>query len=128
MREILVPVGGRGWHDRLRARLLGSLFRTGDRQVTFLRVVPEGASEQSIGRVRRAVARIARDEAPGRSRVQVVAGGDAARTIIEHAAESHLVVLGVERTRGRRAGFGRMTLHIARESESPILIISHRGS
>ena len=96
VREILVPVGGLGWHDRLRARLLGSLFRTGDRQVTFLRVVPEGASEQTIGRVRRAVARIARDEAPGRSRVQVVAGRDAARTIIERAAESQLVVLGVE--------------------------------
>jgi APA family basic amino acid/polyamine antiporter len=126
VREILVPVGGHQWHDRLRARLLGSLFRTGDRRVTFLRVVPESAPPPTCTRARRELARTARDEAPGRSQVKVVAQNDVARVIIEHAAESHLVILGVERRSPRHAGFGPLTLRIARESESPILIISHR--
>ncbi len=127
VRNILVPVGGRGWHDRLRARLLGSLFRTGDRHVTFLRVVPENAPAQTCTRARRDLARVARDEAPGRSRVKVVTCNEATQVIVNHAAESDLVILGVERTSRYKKGFGQMTLRIARESSSPILIISHRG-
>ncbi len=127
VREILVPDGGRGWHDRLRARLLGSLFRTGDRQVTFLRVVSAGAPAHTCTRARRDLARIARDEAPGRSRVKVVAQENVAEVIIQHATETDLVILGVERTRRRQPGFGEMTLRIARESSSPILIISRHG-
>jgi APA family basic amino acid/polyamine antiporter len=88
--RILVPIGGRRWHDRLRARLLGSLFRTGQRQVTFLQVIPKAAAPARRTRARRELSRVARD---GR----------------------------------RRKTFGPMTLRIARETSSPILIISHRG-
>jgi amino acid permease len=43
VQRLLVPIGGVAGHDQLRARLLGSLFRTGQREVTFLRVLPEAA-------------------------------------------------------------------------------------
>ena len=127
VREILVPVGGRGWHDRLRARLLGSLIRTGNRQVTLLRVVPEHASDEVCTRARRELARIARDEAPGHARVAVVRSDDAGRVIAEHAAVSDLVILGVQRLSRRQKAFGHIALGIARESTCPILMVSHRG-
>jgi nucleotide-binding universal stress UspA family protein len=126
-REILVPIGGRGWHDRLRARLLGSLFRTGQRHVTLLRVLPENAPPQACTRARRELARVARDEAPGIARVKVVQSDDAGQVIVEHAAESDLVILGVQRLSRRRKAFGHVTLRVAEETDCPILIISHRG-
>ncbi|MFC1597220.1 amino acid permease [Planctomycetota bacterium] len=127
VREVLVPIGGRGWHDRLRARLLGSLIRTGDRRVTMLRVVSEDASEEVCARVRRELARIARDEAPGHSQVVVVRSNEAGRVVVDRAAESDLVILGVQRLSRRQKAFGHITLDIARETDCPILMISHRG-
>jgi amino acid transporter/nucleotide-binding universal stress UspA family protein len=125
--EILVPVSGRSWHDRFRARLLGSLFRTGDRHATYLRVLPEGAPGQAATRARRDLARVVRDEAPGRSRVKVVQCDDVSRAITDHAANCDLVVLGVERTHRRHKTLGRVALRIARDTSCPILMISHRG-
>ena len=127
VRNILVPVGGRGWHDRLRARLLGSLIRTGERQVTLLRIVPANAPDEVCTRARRELATIARDEAPGHARVTVVRSDDAARVIVEHAGDSDLVILGVQRISRHQKAFGHITLGIARETTCPILMISHRG-
>ena len=39
--RVLVPTRSLGAHDKFRARLLGSLCRTGKREVTFLQVLPE---------------------------------------------------------------------------------------
>lgn len=127
VREILVPIGGLGWHDILRARLLGSLFRTGERHVTLLRILPESAPESACTRARLALAQIARDEAPGYSRVKVVQSDDAGRVITDHAAESDLVILGVQRVSARKKAFGHISLRIAQETKCPILMISHRG-
>ena len=41
VKKVLVPLGGRGQHDQLRARLLGSLYRHGIRQIDFLQVLPQ---------------------------------------------------------------------------------------
>jgi basic amino acid/polyamine antiporter, APA family len=127
VREILVPIGGLGWHDILRARLLGSLFRTGERQVTLLRILPKNAPDSACTRARLALAAIARDEAPGYSRVKVVQSDDPGLVITEHAAESDLVILGVQRLSSRNKAFGHILLQIARETQCPILMISHRG-
>jgi amino acid transporter len=127
VREILVPVSGRSWHDRFRARLLGSLFRTGDRHATYLRVLPEGVPGPVATRARRDLARVVRDEAPGRSRVKVVSSDDVCQAVAEHAADCDLVVLGVQRMHRRKKTLGPVVLRIARETTCPILVISHRG-
>lgn len=127
VREILVPIGGLGWHDILRARLLGNLFRTGQRHVTLLRILSQDAPDSACTRARRALAAIARDEAPGYSRVKVVRSNEPGRVITEHAAESDLVILGVQRLSSRKKAFGHISLNIARETTCPILLISHRG-
>ena len=117
VREILVPIGGLGWHDILRARLLGSLFRTGERQVTLLRILPKNAPDSACTRARRTLAAIARDEAPGYSKVEVVQSDDPGLVITEHAAESDLVILGVQRLSSRNKAFGHISLQIARETQ-----------
>ena len=81
--RILVPIGGLGWHDILRARLLGNLFRTGQRHVTLLRILSTTAPDAACTRARRALAKIARDEAPGYSSVKVVQGNDPGQIITE---------------------------------------------
>ncbi|MDH3604159.1 MAG: amino acid transporter, partial [Candidatus Tectomicrobia bacterium] len=62
VRHILVPTGGRGGHDQLRARLLGSLCRTAPRQITFLQILPQGASAALRERTHRALSQLAADE------------------------------------------------------------------
>jgi nucleotide-binding universal stress UspA family protein len=126
VRRILVPIGGRGWHDRLRARLLGSLFRTGGRDVTFLRVFPEGRPSQELARARRELEHIADREAPGRSRAEVLETDDVVQAILDRAAEADMVILGVERANRRHRAFGQVTLRVARETSTPVLIISCR--
>jgi nucleotide-binding universal stress UspA family protein len=106
---------------------LGSLFRTGDRHATYLRVLPEAAPGQAATRARRDLARVVRDEAPGRSRVKVVQSDDVSRAIAEQAADYDLVVLGVQRMHRRHKALGQIALRIARETPCPILMISHRG-
>ncbi len=127
VQKILVPVGGRGWHDQLRARLLGSLLRTGQREITFLRVLSESTPQQVYTRAIRELARVARDEASGHSRVEVVKNDDPGRVIVDHAATSDMVVLGVQRLGPRRKAFGHIAMRIAQETTCPILMISHRG-
>ncbi len=48
--KILVPIAGRGGHDHLRALLLGSLLRSTQREVTFLRVLPTDAGHDEVRR------------------------------------------------------------------------------
>jgi hypothetical protein len=126
VRRILVPIGGRGWHDRLRARLLGSLFRTGGRDVTFLRVLPKGRPSQELARARRELEHIADREAPGRSRAEVLEADDVVQAILDRASEADMVILGVERANRRHRAFGQVTLRVARETATPVLIISCR--
>ena len=125
--KILVPMAGRGDHDMLRARLLGSLCRTGEHEVTFVRVLADNASAAAFEEARRALARIAGDEAPGLSRIEIVRSAAVAAEITRRAAESDLVILGLQRFHRRRKVFGDTALRIARETQCAIIMISRRG-
>jgi hypothetical protein len=127
VRRILVPVGGRDDQSKLRARLLGSLHRAGERTITYLRVMRPGDSADDVRRAERGLARLARDEAPVPSEARIVRGDDPAAGIAEHAADHDLVVLGVQRESRRRKTLGPVVLRIARETDRPLILISRRG-
>ncbi len=127
VKRVLVPVGGRGGHDALRARLLSSLLRTGTREIRFLRVVTEGSSDLMVLRARQELLRLARDEVPGSSSAVVVRSNDVAREVGSRADECDLTVLGLQRISRRRKIFGDVTLRVAQESARPLLIISRKG-
>jgi len=126
-RRILVPIGGRGSHDELRARLLGALQRTGGREVTFLRVLRPGATAEEEREATRQLQHISDDEAPGCGRVEVVRAADFVSVIDERAASTDLLVLGMLRLANRTRGFGAVALEIARRTDCAAVFIGHRG-
>ncbi len=126
-RRILVPTAGQGRHDRLLARMLGSLSRTGQREVTFLRVLPRNATLRDQQSAQRDVVSRAADLSAGRARVLILCSDQPVETVAEHAANSDLVILGVQRFSRRRKVFGQFALRLAHRTDSPLLIISARG-
>ncbi len=127
VQQILVPLGGRRDHSHLRARLFASLSRIGEAKVTFLRIVSPAASAEERRRAEREVIALARDEANGPYEVVVEEADDPAAVLVGHAAASDLVVMGVQRRGRRRRSFGTLPLTMARETETPLILISRRG-
>ncbi|MEK6247004.1 MAG: amino acid permease [Planctomycetales bacterium] len=124
-RRVLVPVGGRGGHDRLLARLLGVLSRIGTQEVTFLKVVPEGMERKELQQAEREIKKAARDQFEGHAKTKVVQGNPA-DAIAQHAAESDLVIMGMRRVNHRKKIFGRVSLDIASKTSCPMIVISRR--
>ena len=127
-RRVLLPTRGQRGHSVLRARLLSSLSRSGERALTFLAAVPEDAPTGSVRRFEREVRALARDEARGPYDVVVERTGHPAEMIIDASTEADLVVLGMEREGRRRRVIGDLPLSIARRTETPLLLIGRRPS
>ena len=126
-RKVLVPLGGRGGHDELRARLLASIHRLGARETTLLRVLPTAANSREHERAVWELNRVAKDEVPGDARTVIVAEDDVAGAVTRQAMDADLVVLGLQRLDPRRKIIGDLALRVARETGCGIIIISRRG-
>ncbi len=128
VKRILVPVGGRGGHGELLARILGSICRSGNPEITFLRVLPESADWKTYDRARKELFLYAADQAvKGEIKVQVEKSDDIAAHIIRRVTESDLAILGIRRLGRRQKFLGELTLRIAGETDRPLLIISRRN-
>ncbi len=128
VRKILIPIAGRGGHEHLRARLLGSLLRMIQREVTFLRVVPEDMKPDELRRAQRDLQRLANDEVRQRPhQTIVVQDADALAAVAARAEESDLLILGVQRIGRRKKLFGEFTRQIAQRTSCPMIVISRRG-
>ncbi len=125
--KILVPVAGRGGHDYLLARLLGSLSRMQKRQVTFLRVVPTSTPPSELKRIKRDLNRMARDNVRGTCEREVVQSDDAVMEITQRADENGLIILGIQRIGPHQKLFGSFTRQIAQQTACPIIVLSRRG-
>ncbi|MFO7586582.1 MAG: amino acid permease [Gemmatimonadota bacterium] len=125
-RRILLPIGGRRDQSHLRARLLASLGRTGERSVTFFHAVPSAFAEDARRGVERDLAALARDEAAGPYEVAVERTDDPRGAIVRAAAGSDLVIMGTERRGRGRPRIGEIPLAIARETAVPLVLISRR--
>ena len=124
VRRILVAAGGRSHQAKLRARLVSSLARQGERELTYATVVPPGAPAELMTRRRRALERTARDEAHGRAKIALLEGVDVTETVTREASAHDLVILGLPRGGGGSALFGDIAPRIARESGCAIIMIS----
>lgn len=125
--RVLVPVGGRGGHDELRARLLASIHRLGARQITLLSVLRSTATPREQDAARRELKRVARDEVPGKAEVVVALADDVLGELCRRAAENDLIILGLQRIGRHRRVFGQLALHVARETSCGLVMISRRG-
>jgi amino acid transporter/nucleotide-binding universal stress UspA family protein len=127
VRRVLVPIAGWRGHDMLRARLLGSLCRTGSREIVLMRVLPYGTLPHVESGAERGLKRIALDEVPGPAITEVVKSHDAATEIGRRAMESDLLILGLQRSGRRGKLFGDVTLQVARNTTCGIIMIGRGG-
>jgi APA family basic amino acid/polyamine antiporter len=121
--RILVPVAGRGNHEHLLVRLLGSLHRTAVRHVTFLRVLPEKSGPRVVRRASRELQYLT-DSISG-STAEVVQHNDVLSTVAEKAEDYDLLVLGLQRHGRCKKLFGEFTRRIAQRTSCPLVVISH---
>ena len=126
VRRVLVPVGGHGDYDALRARLVTSLHGAAQPEIIFMRVMPAKTPPSTVQRMQRALLRYALEEAPV-ARAEIVLNDDVAAAISEHARAYDLVVLGLGRAGGGGHIFGQVPLRTARETSCTLIIISRNG-
>ncbi|MXV96849.1 MAG: amino acid permease [Gemmatimonadetes bacterium] len=125
-RRILVPSRGGRDQSPVRARLLGSLSRTAARDVAFLGVLSEKAGPGVHKRAFRDLERLARDEVGTDAHAELAIGDDVVAKVAKRAQDTDLLILGFHRSGRRRAVFSTLMLKIARATECPLLMISHR--
>ena len=125
--RVIVPVGGRGKHDALRARLLGSLGRQSAGRVhRFVRVMPPGTAPEVLAQAERELEVFASEETPHHPEAQVIEADDVVEALAAMAQPNDLLVLGLHQHRGRRL-FGEVALRLARRTDAAVLMISHRA-
>lgn len=127
-KRILVPIGGKGEEHKLRARILGSLCRAGERVFHFVAVMSASSSdddcEQALSRVRR----LARSHVPGEPEVEVLKDDDPVAALRRAAETADLVVLGLRSDGARRRITSRISLAIASEANCAALLLSSKPS
>jgi nucleotide-binding universal stress UspA family protein len=126
-RRILIPLAGRGGHEHLLALLLGSLSRSGPRQVTFLRVLPTAAAPDLLSRARRELQHLAEDQLSEQCEVEVLRSDDPLAAVAQRCEHCDLLVLGVQRHARRKKLFGSFTRELAQRTSCPIVVMSRRG-
>ncbi len=105
VKNILVPVAGDSGHDTLRARLLSSLCRRNERNVRYVRVVPEQTSDGECDRIQSWLRQRASDETPIDPETRIIRSDDPTASLVREAGKNDLVILGVNRSKkGRLVG------------------------
>ncbi|MDF1594417.1 MAG: amino acid permease [Desulfobacterales bacterium] len=127
VQKVLVPFGGRGQHDQLRARLLGSLYRHGIRQIHFLQVLPKNSPPKAVLKAEKWLAQMAKDELAGDVHIEVICSDNGADRIIERAADVDLLILGLQRFARHQKLFGETVLRIAGQTDCGLILINRKG-
>lgn len=125
--RVVVPLGGLGGHDVLRARLLGSLHRMGERTVTFVRLLDEGADDEMVSQARSDLLRVALEESPVQPNVDVLRGGNLVEALLGYIGEGDLVVMGLQRVTRRQSAFGPLAAELALRTHFPLILISRHA-
>jgi amino acid transporter len=121
--RVVVPIGGKGQHDRFRAQTLGGLLAAGVEEVLFLRILSENVSRSSLQRVRQALEARVADEAKGLGSVLVEQTSDVVSAIARNTNAGSLTILGLSGTGSQRVSLGPMVTGVVDRSQGATLII-----
>lgn len=127
VRRVLVPVAGRRDQSDLRARLVGSLARSGVSSIEYLRFVEPNTSPATCEHIERELTSMAEDEAPEIATVHIEEARDPIEALCARATEVDLMVLGLKRLSKRHKVLGDWVIRLARETECGLIMISRRG-
>ncbi|MEE2756236.1 MAG: amino acid permease [Myxococcota bacterium] len=126
VQRVLVPVGGQGNHDELRARLLASLRRNRGVQITLLRVIPMELSEADETSIEQNLSRRAKSELGDNHSVVVQRSADPRQSIIDMAGTVDLLILGLQRGSQNRKAIGSLSIEIAQKTETAMVLLGGR--
>lgn len=124
-KKILIPVTGVGSHDTLRARVVGSLWRTFQPEFTFFQVLPLGTSKKVKEKKEIELRRFSSRIIPGNSEVKIILSNDVKNELIQQTAEHDMVIMGLGKAGPKRTVFGELTLEMAEKTDTALLFISH---
>lgn len=123
VKKILVPVGGKHYHDTLRAKVLGTIARSSVEEICMASVVSPQMDTASRRRVEKELADRAQDEGVGVGVARLIESSDAAAAVIDESAGYDLLLVGLTRKRGGALSFGNFVSSIAKEARCAVLII-----
>ncbi len=122
-RRVLVPLGGKEVHDRLKSRLVNSLRRDQESVITFMSVVPPEARVAGERRTREILQRAAELYGVDDAELVVAVGHDVADLVVSEAREQDLVILGMRGEPWMRTFFfGALAHQIATRVECPSIL------
>ena len=124
--RVLVPIGGLGDQNQLRARILGSLQYTGIDRITFLQILPDNTPDEAINHQKKWLKRMAEDGRISNARIIVESSDHPTEMIIAHAADCDLLILGLQRLGRRRKMIGDVVRHIARQTTCGLILINRK--
>lgn len=124
--RILVPTTGRRIDDPLLARLLASLSKNVEREITFLSVLPETSKPVEVRHAQQELNRWVYNLCSSSGRVQVVPSASPLETILELASEVDLMILSVDSGTGKPKLFSRFAWQIIEQTDCPILLARQR--
>lgn len=127
VKRILVPMGARLAHHRLRASLLGSLLRLGAEEVIVQRILPPGAPAATRAETQAALTTWAEGIDAERVEVRIDEHDDPVAAVAAAADQADLVILGVVRSGSGSKLFGTFTPAVAARTRCPLIVISERG-
>jgi nucleotide-binding universal stress UspA family protein len=125
--SILVPVGGLGRQDQLRARILGSLQYMGIHRISFLQILPATTPEKTIQHRRKRLDRMAEDNRINNARIIVERSDKPVDRIVQHAAENDLLILGTQRMGKRKKMIGNVARQVAARTSCGVILINRKG-
>jgi basic amino acid/polyamine antiporter, APA family len=125
-RRILIPIGGRGSHSPLRARVLGSLRRETDLEVQYVCFLPQSVSDEALRRARKSTEMRVEDEMGRHAAITVERCNDPAAEIIRRAPDHDLVILGLQQLQARRRAISDFALRIAGATHGALLLLGHK--
>lgn len=124
-KKILIPVTGVGSHDTLRARVLGSLWRTFQPELTFFQVLPLGTAKKVREKREIDLRRFSNRIIPGKSEVKIILSNDIKKELLQQTVEHDMFIMGLGKAGPKRTVFGDLTLEMAEKTDTALLFISH---
>ncbi len=121
-KRILVPTTGRRIDDHLLARILASLSKNVEREITFLNVLPESSSSFELRDAQQNLAMWVHNLCSSSGRVAVSASDTPLDTILENAAHADLMILGIHRNKHDKKLLSRFAWQIIEHTDCPLLL------
>lgn len=126
IKKVLVPVGGKGGHDRFRARILGGLTTVSEvDEIIFLRILPTTTAASSVSRVKRTLEQRVADEAPRVGKALVDLSDCVDERVLQIADAETLIILGLSGQGTDRSSLGKVATAVATRHAGGVMIIRH---